>query len=164
MYRSRATSSLDMCLWYSTLREQSRYMAITNDDFNIIDEKMYLWQPLSCKEEYQFVHWCVNHNFSRAAINKLFMNRTMAFVSNCTLSHTEFKWFNIMFYSIGIDSWKLGKVCYNHLSDSNNLHIDDYTPFFYHNRVGCIVFLKHQPLFREDMLYAPSKVINNVEE
>ena len=98
---------------------------ISNEYFDVFDDEIDLWSPFSCEEEYRLVHWCVKHNLSRAAINELFRNPTMATVSNFTSSHTLFKRLNEMSYAMGIDSWKSGKVCYNRLADPNNLHDDD---------------------------------------
>jgi len=69
-----------------------------------------------------------------------------------------------MSYTMGIDSWISGKVCYNRLAYSNNLRDDDYTRFFYRNPVECIEFLMQQPGFREHMSYAPAKEFNDAEE
>ena len=65
---------------------------------------------------------------------------------------------------MGIDCWKLGKVCYNHLANPNNLCQHDYTHFFYRNPVECIEFLMQQPAFRKHMSYAPAKEFNDAEE
>jgi len=69
-----------------------------------------------------------------------------------------------MSYTMRIDSCKSGKVCYNHLADSNNLRDDDYTSLFHRNPVECIEFLVQQPAFREHMSYAPAKEFNDAEE
>jgi len=45
----------------------------------------------SGKEEYWFAHWCIKHNLSSAAFNKLFRNPTIATITNFTLSHTSCK-------------------------------------------------------------------------
>jgi hypothetical protein len=103
--------------------------------FNVFDDEIDLWSPCSCEEEYRLVHWCVKHNLSRAAINELFRNPTMATVTNFTCSHTLFKRLNEMSYAMGIDSWKSGKMYYNCSADPNNLRDDDYRSFFYHNPV-----------------------------
>ena len=137
---------------------------ISNEYFDIFDDEIDLWSPFSCEEEYRLAHWCVKHNLSRAAINELFRNPTMATISNFTSSHTLFKRLNEMSYAMGIDSWKSGKVCYNRLADPNNLRDDDYTRFFYRNPVECIEFLMQQPAFREHMSYAPAKEFNDAEE
>jgi len=65
---------------------------------------------------------------------------------------------------LGINSWKSGKVCYNHLSDPNNFRDDDYTFWFYRNPVECIEFLMQQPAFREHLSSAPAKELNEAEE
>jgi hypothetical protein len=132
--------------------------------FDVFDDQIDLWSPFPCQEEHRFVHWCVKHNLSRAAINELFRNPTMATISNFTSSHTLFKRLNKMSYVMGIDSWKSGKVCYNRLADSNNLYDDDHTCCFYRNPVHCIEFLMQQPAFREYMSYAPAKEFNDAEE
>ena len=67
---------------------------IGNKYFDILDYVIELWSLFSCEEKYRLAHWCVQHNLSRAAINKLFRNPTMATVSNFTLSHTLFKRLN----------------------------------------------------------------------
>jgi hypothetical protein len=69
-----------------------------------------------------------------------------------------------MSYVTAINSWKPGKVCYNHLADPNNLRDYDYTRFFHHNPVERIDFLMQQPEFREHMLYAPAKEFNDAKE
>jgi hypothetical protein len=137
---------------------------ISNEYFNVFNNEIDLWSPFSGEEEYRLVHWCVKHNLSRAAINERFRNTTMATVSNFTLSHTLFKRSNEMSYTMCIDSWKSGKVCYNRLADPSNLRDDDYTHFFYRNPVECILFLMQRPAFREHMLYAPAKEFNDAEE
>ena len=137
---------------------------IGNEYFDIFDNEIDLWSLFSYEEEYQLVHWCVKHNLSRAAIDELFRNPTMATVSNFTSSHTLFKRLNEMSYTMGIDSWKSGKVWYNHLADPRNLRDDGYTGFFYCNSVECIEFLMQQPAFREHMSYAPAKEFNEAEE
>jgi len=114
---------------------------ISNEYFDVFDDQIDIWSPISGEEEYRSAHWCVMHNLSRAAINGLFGNPTMATVSNFTSSHTLFKRLNEMSYAMGIDSWKSGKVCYNHLADSNNLRDSDYTRFFNRNPVEWIEFL-----------------------
>jgi hypothetical protein len=50
------------------------------------------------------------------------------------------------------------------LADPNNLRDDDYTRFFHRNPVYYIEFLMQQPAFREHILYAPAKEINDAEE
>ena len=65
---------------------------------------------------------------------------------------------------MGIDPWKSGKVFYNRLADSNNLHNNDYTRFFDFNTVECIEFLMQQPAFREHISYAPAKEFNDAED
>jgi len=67
-------------------------------------------------------------------------------------------------YMMGINTWKSGKVCYNHVADPSNLHDDDSTLFFYHHPVDCIEFLIQQPGFREHMSYASAKEFNDAEE
>jgi hypothetical protein len=78
---------------------------ITNKYFNIFVDVIDQWSPFSCEEEYRLAHWCIKLNLSRAAINDLFRNPTMATVSNYTSSHTVFKRLNKMFYTMGIDPW-----------------------------------------------------------
>lgn len=56
----------------------------SNQDFDIFDDEIDLWSPLTCKEEYQLVRKCIKHNLSRAAINKHFRYPTMATFSNLT--------------------------------------------------------------------------------
>jgi len=137
---------------------------ISNEYFDFFDNEIDLWSLFSCEEEYQLAHWCIKHNLSRAAINKLLRNHTMATISNFALSHTSFKRLNEMSYAMGIESWKSGKVCCNCLPDANNLRDNDYTRFFYHNPVECIEFLMQQPAFREHISYAPAKEFNDAEE
>jgi hypothetical protein len=105
---------------------------------DVFNDEIDLWSPFSSKKEYRLAHWCVKCNLSRAAINELFGNPTMATVSNFTSSDTLFTRLNEMSYTMGIDSWKSSKVCYNCLADPNNLHDNVYTPFFYRNPVECI--------------------------
>jgi len=136
---------------------------ISNEYFDVFDDEIDLWSPFSCKEEYRLADWCVKHNLSRAAINELFRNPTMAIISNFTSSHPLFKRLNEMSYARGIDSWKSGKVYYNRVADSNNLRDNDYTRFFHRNPVECIEFLMQQPAFREHMSYAPAKEFNDAE-
>jgi len=137
---------------------------ICNEYFDIFDDEIDLWTPLSREEEYLLAHWCVKHNLSRAAINELFRNPTMTTISNVTLSHTSFKRLHEMSYAMGIDSWKLGKVGYNRLADPNNLRDDDYTCFFCRDPVECIEFFMQQPAFRDHMSYAPTKEFNDAEQ
>jgi len=137
---------------------------ISNKYFDNFNNEIYLGLPFSCKEGYRLAHWCVMHNLSRAAMKELFRNATMATVSNFTSSHTVFEWWYEMFYAMGIDSWKLGKVCYNCLADPNNLRDDDYTHSFYCNPVDFIEFLMKQPAFRGHMSYAAGKEFNDAEE
>jgi len=137
---------------------------ISNEYFNIFDDEIHPWSPFFCKEEYQLVHWCIKHSLSRAAINELFRNPTIATISNFTLYHTLFKRLNKMSYMMGIDSWKSGNVCYNCLADPNNLHDDDSTCFLHCNPVDCIEFLMQQPAFRDHLSYAPAKEFNDAEE
>jgi len=84
---------------------------ISNEYFNIFDDEIDLLSPFSWEEEYWLAHWCIKHNLSRAAINELFRNPTMATVSNFTLSHTVFKRLNEMSHAMGIGSLKCGEVC-----------------------------------------------------
>jgi hypothetical protein len=65
--------------------------------------------------------------------------------------------------TIGVNSWKSGKVCDNRLADSNNLRDNNYTHFFYRHSVECIEFIMQQPAFREHMLYTPAKEFNDAE-
>jgi len=88
----------------------------------------------------------------------------MATVSNFTSSPTLFKRLNKMSHVMGIDSWKLGNVCDNHLANANNLPDNDYPRFFYCNSVECIHFFMQQPAFGEYKLYAPAKEFNDAEE
>jgi hypothetical protein len=153
------------CIWGSPhLDDDLAGKPISNEYFNIFDNESDQWSPYPCKEEYRLVHWCVKHNLSRAAINELFRNPTMATVSNFTSSYTLFKRLNETSYAMGIDSWKSGKVCHNSLADPNNLRDNDYTHCFYRNPVEYIQFLKQQPMFREHMSYAPAKEYNDAEE
>ena len=69
-----------------------------------------------------------------------------------------------MSYAMGIDSWISGKVCYNRLANSNNLHADDYTCFFYCTAVECIEFLMQRFAFREHLSYAPAKEFHDAGE
>lgn len=71
-------------------------MPITNDYVNIFDDEVDLWSPSSCMEQYPSVHWCVMHNFGRAAFNELFMNLMIGTVSNITSSSTVFKKLNLI--------------------------------------------------------------------
>jgi len=64
---------------------------ISNKYFDIFNDTIDLWSPFSCEEEYRLAHWCLKHNLSTAAINKLFRNPTMATISNFTSTHTLFK-------------------------------------------------------------------------
>jgi len=137
---------------------------ICNEYFDIFDDEIDLELPFSREEEYRIAHWCVKHNLSTAAINKLFRNPTMATISNFTSSHTLFKRLNKMSYAISMDSWKSGKVCHNRLADPNNLRDDDYTQFFHPNPVECVEFLVQQPAFRKHMSYTPAKNFNDAEE
>jgi len=102
---------------------------ISNQYFDIYDDGIDLGSPCSCEEDYRLAHWCIMHDLSRAAIPELFRNCTMATVSNFTLFHTLFKRLNEMSYTMGIDSWKPGNVCYNLLADPNKLRDDDYVHF-----------------------------------
>jgi hypothetical protein len=65
--------------------------SISNGYFNIFNDEIDLSSLFPCEEEYRLGHWCIKHNLSRAAINKLFRNPTMATVNNFTVSHTSFK-------------------------------------------------------------------------
>jgi len=69
-----------------------------------------------------------------------------------------------MSYVMGIDCCKSGKECDNHLADQNNIRDDDHTLFIYHNPVEFMEFAMQQPVFREHMLYAPTKEFNDTEE
>jgi hypothetical protein len=93
--RTCGTPHLDNCLAGKPISME--YFDIFNDDID-------LWSLFSCKEEYRLEHWCVKHNLSRAAINKLSRNPTMATVSNFTSSHTVFKRWNKMSCTMGINS------------------------------------------------------------
>jgi hypothetical protein len=137
---------------------------ISDEYLDVFDDAIDVWSSFSCEEEYRLAHGCVKHNLSRAAINKLFRNPTMATVSNFTLSHTLLKRLNEMSYAMGMDFWKSSKVCYNRWADPDNLPDDDYTRFLSRNPVECIEFLMQQPAFREHMLYAPAKEFNDAEE
>jgi len=114
---------------------------ISDKYFNIVNDEIYLWSPFSCEAQYRLVHWCIKHTLSRAAINQLFRNRTMATTSIFASSHTLRQWLNEMFDVMGIDYWKSSKVCYNRLALPNNIRDDDYTCFCYHNPVEWIEFL-----------------------
>jgi len=137
---------------------------ISNEYINIFDNDIDLWLVFSSEEEYRLSHWCVKHNMSRAPINKLFRNPTMATSSNFASSHTLFERLNEMFYLMGIDSWKSAKLYYNCFADPNNLRNDDYTHLFHPNPVECIEFLMQLPAFREYMLLASGKEFNNAEK
>jgi len=130
---------------------------ISNEYFNIFDNEIVLWSPFSDEEEYRLAHWCIKHSLSRAAINKLFTNPTMATVSNFTLSHALFTRLNKMSYAMGINSWNSGTLGNNCLADRNNLLDGDYTCCFYCNPVECIECLMQQFAFREHTSYAPAK-------
>jgi len=113
---------------------------ISNEYLEILDDGIDPWSLFPCEEEYQLAHWCVKHNFRRAAFNELFRNPTMATLTSFTSSHTVFNRLNEMSYTMRIDSWKSGKVCCNRLAYPNNLRDEDYTRFFYRNPVECIEF------------------------
>jgi hypothetical protein len=113
---------------------------ISNEYFDVFNNKIDLWSPFSWEEEYRLAHWCVKHDLSRAAINERFRNTTMATVSNFTPSHTLFKRLNKMCDAMGTNSSKSGKVYYNRLADPNTVPDDEYTRFFYRNRIECIEF------------------------
>jgi len=98
---------------------------IRDENFDIFDQEIDLWLLFSCEQGYRLVHWCVKHNLSRAAINELFRNPTMATISNITSSHTLLRRLNEIFYVMGINSWKSSKECHNCKADPNNLHDDD---------------------------------------
>ena len=87
----------------------------------------------------------------------------MATICTFTGSHTVFDMLNEMFYAMGNDSCKSGKVYYNHCADSNSLHDNDYTHFYYSNHVEWIEFLMYQPAFREHMSFAPGLIFNDAE-
>jgi len=137
---------------------------ISNEYFDIFDDEINLWLQFSYQEENLSVHWCVKSNFSRAAMNKLFRNPTMATVRNFTSSHASFKRFNEISYAMGIDSWIPGKVCNCHLAYPNNFRNDDYTRFLYRNRVEPVEFLIQQPALRGSMLYGPANQFIEAEE
>jgi len=103
---------------------------ICDEYYDIFDAEMDQWSPFSCEEESQFAHWYVKHNLSRAAINELFRNPTMAAVSNFTSSHTLFKRWYEMSYAVDNNCGKSGKVHYNRLSDPNKLRNNDFTHCF----------------------------------
>jgi len=151
---------------YSTPRLDNRLAGkpISNNYFDIWDDGIDLWSPFSCEQEYRLAHWYVKHNVSRAAVNELFRNPTMATVSNFTSSHTIINQLNEISYTMGIDSWKSSTVCYKCLADPNNLPDDDYTVLFSCNPGECIEFLMKQPAFREHMPYAPAKEFDDAEE
>jgi len=65
---------------------------------------------------------------------------------------------------MGMNTWKLGKVYYNHFADLNNLCDDDYTGFLYFNPVEYIEFLMQQHMLSEIMSYAPAKEFYDAEE
>jgi len=136
---------------------------VSNKYFDIVDNKIDLWSPIWYEEEYRIVYWYIKHELSRAAINKRFRNPTMATICNFTLSNTVFKTLNEMCYAMGIDSWTSGKVYYNDLANPNNLCDTDSSHFFFLHAGECIEFLMQQPVFREDMLYAPAKKFNDAE-
>jgi len=75
---------------------------IINKYFAIFDNEIETWSLCSCVEEYWLAYWCVKHNSSRAAINKLIRNLTMATFSNFTWSHTVLKRVNEMSYAMGV--------------------------------------------------------------
>jgi hypothetical protein len=137
---------------------------ISNKYFDILDDEIDPWSLFSWEEEYRLAHWYVKHILSRAAINERLRSHTLATVINFTSSHTLFKRFNKMSYTMGIDSWKSSKVCYNHLANLNNHRDNDYTLFFYRNPVECTEFLMQQPAFMEHMSYAPAMEFNDAEE
>jgi len=137
---------------------------ISNVYFDIFEDKVDLRLPAAREQEYQLAHWCVKHNLSRANINELFSNPTMATVSNFTSCHIVLTRLNKMSYMMGIDSWESGKVCYNHLVAPNNLRDDDDTRLFFRTPVECIEILLQQPAFREHMSYAPPKEFHDAED
>jgi len=93
---------------YSTPHLDNRLAGkpISNEYFDIFDGEIDPRSPFLYEEEYRLALWRIRHNLSRAAINKLFRNPTMATVSNFTLSHTVFKRLHEMSYAMGIDWWK----------------------------------------------------------
>jgi len=76
----------------------------TNKYFHIVDDEIDLWSPFSYKEEYELANWCLKHNWSRAAINEVLRNPTMATVSNFLSSNTLFERSNELSYAMGINS------------------------------------------------------------
>jgi len=61
-----------------TLVEEAPYMdnrlvtkPISSEYFHILDNAIDLRSLCYCKEEYQLPHWYIEHDWSRAAINKL---------------------------------------------------------------------------------------------
>jgi len=67
---------------------------ISNKYFDILEDEIDLQSPFSWEEEYRLVHCCVKQNLSRAAINGVLRNPTMATISNFSSSHTSFKRLN----------------------------------------------------------------------
>jgi hypothetical protein len=137
---------------------------ISNNDFENFKNEIDLCTPFSCEKEDGIVYWCAKPNLSRAAINEVFRNPTMATVSNFTLSHTGSKCLNEMSNAMGINFRKSVKVCCNLLADPNNLHNDDYSWFFYRICVECIEFLMQHPTCREHMMYAPATEFDDDEQ
>jgi len=136
----------------------------SHESFDIFNCEIDLSSLFSSEQVYRSAHWWIKHNLSRAAINKLSGNPTMATASKFSSSHTLLKRLHEMSDTMGINSSKSGKVCFNRLADLNNPRDDDYTRFFPPNPVECIDFLMKQPAFREHMLYAPAKEFNAAEE
>jgi len=110
------------------------------------------------------VHWYVKHNLNRDVINAVFTDATMITISNFTSFPTLSKRFKEMSYSMGIDFWKSGKVCYNCLADPNSLHNDEFTKFFYSNPGECFEFIMQHSAIREHMFYAQVKALNEAED
>jgi hypothetical protein len=77
---------------------------ISNEYFDVLEDEIDLWSLLSCEEEYGLAHWCVMHKLSRATINELFRNSTMATVIIFILSHALFYRLNEKSYAMGIVS------------------------------------------------------------
>jgi len=103
---------------------------IRNVYFKIGNKDIDLYSPYSHEEMYWIAHWCVKHNLSRAAIDPLFRNHTMANVSNLTFAQTLFKRVNIMLHAVDIDSRKSRKEGINCLANPNILQVNDCTCFF----------------------------------
>ena len=141
---------------------------VHNESADRLDEQFYQpdnWAPFDNEKEYRFAEWRVKHRISQTAVDELLKSPVFQGNHTFTSAYAVFKKIDNMTYELGMQTWKSGKVSFDH-ANAGNEHstASTGTPFFYRNPVTSFKFLLRQTAYKETMTYAPVKEYNEQNE